>query len=62
MRESESDGRLTRYVSLVTQMETQGSLFSPGRWRPVKVSCEQPEDGQIHVQVTPVKTAKDQAG
>ena len=55
MRETESNGRLTRQVRLVTQMETQGSLLSASRWRSVQVSCEQPEDGDIHVEVTPLR-------
>jgi hypothetical protein len=55
MRETESQGRLTRYVRLVTQMETQGSLLSAARWRSVQVTCEQPEDGEIHVEVAPLK-------
>ena len=62
MRETESQGRLTRTVLLVTQMETKGLFLSAGRWRSVQVSCEQPQDGEIHVQVTPIKGSGGKSG
>jgi hypothetical protein len=54
MRESESNGRLTRHVRLTAQMRKQGSVLFAGSWRSVDVSCEQPEDGVVRVSVKPV--------
>lgn len=52
MRESESNGRLTRTVRLVAQLRSQG-LFSES-WKPMEVSCVQPEDGSVQVSVKPM--------
>jgi hypothetical protein len=51
MRETESNGRLTRQVHLVAQMRSHG-LFSDN-WKRMDVSCVQPEDGSVQVTVTP---------
>ncbi len=53
MRESESNGRLTRNVRLIAQLRKQDSLFTSA-WRPMEVSCEQPEDGGVHVSLKPL--------
>ena len=52
MRETESDGRLTRTVRLTTQMRVRRSLFGES-WRPMEISCEQAEDGAVRVKVIP---------
>jgi hypothetical protein len=54
MRESESNGRLTRYIRLTTQMRTRGSTLFAETWRTMEVSCEQPEDGGVRVSVKAV--------
>lgn len=51
MRESESNGRLTRQVRLVAQLRSHG-LFAES-WKPMEVSCVQPEDGSVQVTVKP---------
>jgi hypothetical protein len=53
MQESESNGRLTRHIRLTAQMRTQGSALFAQTWRSVDVSCDQPEDGAVHVSVKP---------
>ena len=54
MRESESNGQLTRQIRLTVQMRTQGSALFAGKWQPMDVSCEQPEDGAVRVRVKSV--------
>lgn len=52
MRESESNGQLVRQVRLVAQLRRRG-LFGEN-WKPMEVSCMQPEDGSVRVTVTPI--------
>jgi hypothetical protein len=54
MRETDVDGRLTRFVHLTMQMRTRESGLFSETWRPVDVSCEQPEDGPLQVRVAPI--------
>ena len=51
MRESESNGQPVRQVRLVAQLRRRG-LFGES-WKPMEVSCVQPEDGSVQVTVTP---------
>jgi len=53
VRESESDGRLTRYVRLTAQMRMKRWNLFAETWRSMEVSCEQPEDGAIRLSVRP---------
>jgi hypothetical protein len=54
MQEKEVNGKLIRSVRLMTQMRTRGlGLFSQ-TWRPVEVTCEQPEDGSLQLHVNPI--------
>jgi len=54
MRESATNGRLTRYIRLTTQFRMRGSTVFAETWRSMEVSCEQPEDGVVHVNVKAV--------
>jgi len=54
MRESESNGRLTRFVRLTTQMRMKRWIAFAETWRSVEVSCEQPEDGSVHLGIHPL--------
>ncbi len=51
MRESESNGQLTRYIRLTVHMRMQSSALFAGTWRSMDVFCEQAEDGAVHVSV-----------
>ena len=54
MRESESNGRLTRFIRITTQMRMKRWIVLAETWRSMEVSCEQPEDGTIHFSVHPI--------
>jgi hypothetical protein len=54
MRESEVNGKMTRSVRLTMQMRTRDSSLLSETWRPVEVSCEQPEDGPLQLHVSPI--------
>jgi len=54
MKESESNGRLTRSIRLTTQMRMKRWIAFAETWRSIEVSCEQPEDGTIRFSVHPI--------
>lgn len=54
MRESESNGHLTRFVRLTTQMRMKQWIALAETWRSVEVSCEQPEDGGVRLNIYPL--------
>ncbi len=54
MRETEDQGRLTRHVQLIAELRSQGVPPFGGTWRSFTISCEQPQDTGIHVQLTPL--------
>jgi len=51
MRETQSQGRLTRYIQLTADLKSQGSVLFAGTWQRSDIFCEQPEDGMVHVSV-----------
>jgi len=51
MQESESQGRLTRRISLLAQMQQRGPVIFSGTWLPVQIRCEQQQDGQVQITV-----------
>ena len=51
MKESESNGQLNRHIRLTMQMRSQGSAFFAGTWQSMNVSCDQTENGAVHVSV-----------
>ncbi len=53
MREYESSGRLIRHVRLIAELQKQGSAIFGGKWQTVQISCEQRDDGAVHVDVKP---------
>lgn len=53
VRESESNGRLTRYIHFTAQLRKPPSLLHSEDWQTMQVSCEQPEDGSVQVSVKP---------
>lgn len=53
VRESETNGRLTRRIRLTVQMRTKRWTLFAEAWRSMDVSCEQPEDGAIRLSVHP---------
>jgi len=54
LRESESNGRLTRNIQLSVRMQDRAPGFVLGeKWQPVNVSCEQQDDGIVHIDVKP---------
>jgi hypothetical protein len=53
VREHESNGRLTRSIRLTAQMRRRESSLFSDPWHLVELTCEQPEDGVVHVDVRP---------
>jgi hypothetical protein len=53
VREHESNGRLTRSIRLTAQMRRRESSFFSDPWQLVELTCEQSEDGVVHVDVRP---------
>ena len=52
LRESESNGRFIREIQLgVRMLERAPGLVLDEKWRPVHVSCEQQDDGVVHIDV-----------